>query len=98
MVSTRASLRIGGGMKPHKPQKQEFDILSNAQETKEERENQSKLLRAAGVWGDLPSVGAVGLLKKPVIRQHLPTQAQDVEMLRCCRTSLLTASCQSKEG
>ena len=29
-------------MKPHKPQKQEFDILSNAQETKEEREKMSK--------------------------------------------------------
>jgi len=42
MVSTQTSLRIGGGMKPHKPQKQEFDILSNAQETKEERKKTSK--------------------------------------------------------
>lgn len=29
-------------MKPHKPQKQEFDILSNAPETKEERKKMSK--------------------------------------------------------
>ena len=42
VVSTRASLAIGGGMKPHKPQKQEFDILSNAPETKEERKKMSK--------------------------------------------------------
>lgn len=42
VVSMQVSLGIEGGMKPHKPQKQEFDILSNAPETKEEKKKMSK--------------------------------------------------------